>query len=65
MEMEERMVGSGYGSMNDLLSPDYWHKEIQSLYELGRVDEARKQLSLFKEAFPEADASELESLVGK
>lgn len=53
-----------YGSMADFMSAEFWVQEIRSLYARGLEDLARKELVVFKEAFPDYDASELERLLG-
>ena len=53
-----------YGSMDQFLSPEYWKQEISLLVLGGEIEEARLQLRLLKEAFPDYDASELDALFG-
>ena len=49
--------------MDDFMSAEFWVQEIQSLYARGLEDLARKELAVFKEAFPDYDASDLERLL--
>jgi len=59
----ERTGRQNYGSMDDFMSPEFWQEEILSLYTRGHIDVARKEFRVFKEAFPDFDASELEQLL--
>ena len=59
----ERSGRQNYGSMDDFMSPEFWQEEIRSLYNRGHIDVARKEFRVFKEAFPDYDASELEQLL--
>lgn len=54
-----------YGSMDQFLSPEYWKQEISLLVLSGETEKARQQLKLFKEAFPDYDATELDALFEK
>lgn len=58
--MDEHL--KSYGSMDQFMSPEYWKQEISLLVLGGELEEARAQLRLLKEAFPDYDASELDAL---
>lgn len=64
-EVQEVTEGAiqSYGSINDFMSAEFWAGEIQSLFDRGMMDQARKELIVFKEAFPEYDASALENML--
>lgn len=61
---ETRTTVKTYGSMDDFMSAEFWVEEIHLLHASGMDDLARKELAIFKEAFPDYDASDLDRLLG-
>lgn len=52
-----------YGTMDQFMKPEYWEQEIRLLFMAGEKMEALKQFRLFRDAFPEYDASDLETML--